>query len=385
MTGGIVLSIILGIAFMAAFYSARSVVFSGPDQYIFEGVVTMVACVMLTSVSFALLRMLSMQKKWEERLTVSTQKQDLMGTNKYALAILSFSAVFREGVETVILITGISQGNPESLPIPGIIGIFIGVVFGYFVCFTSRPINLKYFMIINSAIMFALGAGLFIYSIHEFQEADLFGPWKGVPYAYRPWQNQYIADFSKCCSSDKPSTDGSGKRKPTFFTLMRALFGYQAKPTRLEIIMYCGYWFLVISGLTYKVVKGTIWGVQAKAEVEDEAAAAAEAAALKLKGGDAEAGDADGTAPEQGGEGAELPDSAPVAKEEKEVLFSSLLARILLRLVAACTKPEVAQERAPLAGVAVEDVAAEGDAAAIEAADADAAAPAPASGDAVVA
>jgi high-affinity iron transporter len=274
----------------------------------------------------------------------------MQGTNKYTLAILSFSAVFREGVETVILITGISQGNPESLPIPGIIGIFLGVIFGYFVCFTSRPINLKYFMMINSAVMFALGAGLFIYSIHEFQEADLFGPWKGVPYVYRPWQNQYVADYRKCCNSDKPSTDGSGERKPTFFTLMRALFGYSAHPTRLEIIMYCGYWFLVLSLLGYKVAKGTVWGNKAGAKVSDDEAAAA---AAKGEGegegegkGDAETGEAgkgaaavaEGEVVAEGGAG------APAASgEEKEVLLSSFMARVLLRVVAACTRPDAAQ------------------------------------------
>jgi hypothetical protein len=125
MAGGIALSVILGIAFMSAFYSvrgggpplpaaraprapcrpgsparacrpaerapsrcavaasypqARSVVFAGDDSLIFEGVVTMVACVMLTSVSFALLRMLSMQRKWEERLTVSTKARRAKGS-----------------------------------------------------------------------------------------------------------------------------------------------------------------------------------------------------------------------------------------------------------------------------------------------------------------
>jgi high-affinity Fe2+/Pb2+ permease len=59
---------------------ARSVVFAGDDSLIFEGVVTMVACVMLTSVSFALLRMLSMQRKWEERLTVSTKARRARGS-----------------------------------------------------------------------------------------------------------------------------------------------------------------------------------------------------------------------------------------------------------------------------------------------------------------
>jgi high-affinity Fe2+/Pb2+ permease len=64
---------------------ARSVVFAGDDSLIFEGVVTMVACVMLTSVSFALLRMLSMQRKWEERLTVSTKARATLAQRARAM------------------------------------------------------------------------------------------------------------------------------------------------------------------------------------------------------------------------------------------------------------------------------------------------------------
>jgi FTR1 family protein len=140
---GIALSIILGIAFMAAYYSAKNVVFSKPDELVFEGSVSVVAAAFVTSVAFAMLRMYSMQRKWEARLDKSINSLEMTGSNKYALFILAFSAVFREGVETVLLITGISRGNPESLPIPGFLGIFLGVVFGYFIAFGSRPINLK--------------------------------------------------------------------------------------------------------------------------------------------------------------------------------------------------------------------------------------------------
>jgi FTR1 family protein len=122
---------------------AKSVVFEADDQHNFEGCVSIVASAFVTMVAFAMLRMYSMQKKWEQRLDKSITSLEMTGRNRYALFILAFSAVFREGVETVLLITGISRGNPESLPIPGLLGIFIGVIFGYFVAFGSRPINLK--------------------------------------------------------------------------------------------------------------------------------------------------------------------------------------------------------------------------------------------------
>lgn len=191
-------------------------------------------------------------------------------------------------------------------------------------------------MIFNSFLLFAIGDGIFIYGMHEFQENGAFGAWfytyRGerfpLPSEYRPWINQYLADFSKCCSSDKPAVDGNGQ-KPTFFTILRAIFGYQAKPTRLEIICYCGYWGAVILLLGYKASKGTLWGKQPAAaptkSVDDGDAEEAGIKEVSASGSDADAADA---AP------------APGAKEEKEELFSSAVARLLLRLTAGCTRPE---------------------------------------------
>ena len=195
-------------------------------------------------------------------------------------------------------------------------------------------------MIFNSFLLFAIGDGIFIYGMHEFQENGAFGAWfytyRGVRYPLpdrmRPWINQYLADFSKCCSSDKPAVDGNGQ-KPTFFTLLRAVFGYQAKPTRLEIICYCCYWGAVMVVLGYKASKGTLWGkhpapshaVEPKSvEDSDEESGTALAAEASAAGGDDVA-----AAP-----------AAPAKEEQKEELFSSVVARLLLRLTAGCTRPE---------------------------------------------
>jgi hypothetical protein len=210
-------------------------------------------------------------------------------------------------------------------------------------------------MIFNSFLLFAIGDGIFIYGMHEFQENGAFGAWfytyKGerypLPSALRPWINQYLADFSKCCNSDKPAVDGNGQ-KPTFFTLLRAIFGYQAKPTRLEIICYCCYWGLVMMIVGYKASKGTLWG---KKEEEEELPPA------KIM---ETSSDEEGAPAEAGAEGDAAKPATPAkaAKEEKEELFSSLAARILLRLTAGCTKPQAE----PLQEVQAEQPAGEGDA-----------------------
>ena len=195
-------------------------------------------------------------------------------------------------------------------------------------------------MIFNSFLLFAIGDGIFIYGMHEFQENGAFGAWfytyRGVRYPLpdrlRPWINQYLADFSKCCSSDKPAVDGNGQ-KPTFFTLLRAVFGYQAKPTRLEIICYCCYWGAVILLLAYKASKGTLWGKHPapSSDLEPKSVDCSDE-----ERGAALAAEAGGIADD---EVAAAP-AAPAKEEQKEELFSSAVARLLLRLTAGCTRPE---------------------------------------------
>ena len=232
-------------------------------------------------------------------------------------------------------------------------------------------------MIFNSFLLFAIGDGIFIYGMHEFQENGSFGAWfytyKGTRYplpdAYRPWINQYLADFSKCCNSDKPAVDGNGQ-KPTFFTLLRAIFGYQAKPTRLEIICYCCYWGLVMMVVGYKASKGTLWGKAPPAE-EAPPGKVMETSSDE-EGGGAEAGaEGDGAAPAAQGDAPATP-AKKAEKEEKEELFSSLVARILLRLTAGCTRPEAeplqeVQAEQPAAGEGDAEAAARGESIAAQA------------------
>ena len=248
----------------------------------------LVACVMITVVAFAMLRMLYLHLKWQAKLEAATQQQ---GQNKYALFLVAFTAVFREGVEAVIFITGVSQANPEAIPIPGLLGIVVGTVFSYIVFFGSKPVDIRWFMYITSFIMFAIGAGLLSRGIHEFQEMGAFGYYgeeegeaseessgssdttyvaEEVPPPLS-WANVKLGDFTACCSAEDDST--------SFYALLRAIFGYSDAPTRLEIITYMLYWGYVMLALAYKAWRGTLWGKFAPKAGGESSAELAELAA----------------------------------------------------------------------------------------------------------
>ena len=267
------------------------------------------ACAMITPVSFAMLRMMSIYGKWQERLKNRLERpaevldavgavdaetpsevqsedrleSDVMTTlsdsDRYALFLMAFTATLREGVEAVVFIVGVSQGNPTSIPIPGCLGLILGALFSWFVFFGAKPINITPFMYCTALVMFAIGAGLLSRAMHAFQMAGYFGSMGnrlGPDYAdysysaveYSPalvpeqpaWVNVALGHFRGCCAANGSNT--------SFFSVLRAIFGYSDRPTRLEIIAYVGYWGYVLASLALKWRAGTLYGKFAAPAVE---------------------------------------------------------------------------------------------------------------------
>ena len=51
--------------------------------------------------------------------------------------LLAFSTTLREGIESVIFLTGVSAGiDPRSIPIAGIVGIMLGLAVGIILYYT---------------------------------------------------------------------------------------------------------------------------------------------------------------------------------------------------------------------------------------------------------
>jgi hypothetical protein len=58
-------------------------------------------------------------------------------TGWWQMALLAFTTTFREGLESVIFLTGVSAGiDPKSIPIAGLVGIALGVAVGMILFYT---------------------------------------------------------------------------------------------------------------------------------------------------------------------------------------------------------------------------------------------------------
>jgi high-affinity iron transporter len=214
---GLITSCIPGIIFLACYYKLKKDYWSKHEE-IFEAVMMFIACIMVTIVSVSMGGILYLREKWELKLSKSNN-----------FFYVCFISVFRESIEAFILLTGISQANPQSLPIPGIVGILLGILLCYLmnICSEKTINNFTYFIYFFSFLLYAIGAGLFSRAFHELEEVGLID---------NKVLNKQLANFKKCCNSKGES----------FFALLKAIFGYSDSPTVLIILTYVGYWFLVI-------------------------------------------------------------------------------------------------------------------------------------------
>jgi high-affinity iron transporter len=86
----------------------------------------------------AILRISTLQKKWKIKIAQSMAAEKAVGiaakSRKYAMFILPFVTVLREGLEAVVFIGGVGLSEPaSSIPLAVVVGIVCGSSVGYFI------------------------------------------------------------------------------------------------------------------------------------------------------------------------------------------------------------------------------------------------------------
>lgn len=192
-------------------------------EALFEGFAIILAVFVLTSMIFWMMRASkSIKIHVQQRLD-----SILSGSQMFGLAALSFLVVFREGVETALLMFGAGAQTTAFEAVLGVsIGLVVAGIIGVGIVRASWRINLKRFFQITGLALVIIAAGLFATGIHELQEG--FG-WAvgGTP----------VYDLSQVFPS--------GEANPIGY-LLRGIVGYSAVPTVLEVAAYLGYWAFVV-------------------------------------------------------------------------------------------------------------------------------------------
>lgn len=235
---GVAISLAAGVALAIVFYVRGDQLFDGSAAAIFEGATYSLAVVLLT---WMIVWMAAMGRRLRATMEASVERA-LDAGGGWRLATLALVQVAREGIETVIFMTG-AAGGPRghsgtgwrSIPLPAVAALALGVAASVATFQGLLALDVTRLLVLSSGVLVAFAAGLTSRAAHEFQEADLFGGYEGLAQAERPWWNQHLWDMSGCCN-DKSNA---------FFGLARALFGYADSPTFVEMIAYLAYWVVI--------------------------------------------------------------------------------------------------------------------------------------------
>ncbi|MHA1255423.1 MAG: FTR1 family iron permease [Promethearchaeota archaeon] len=218
----IIASVIFAIIFTTLFGG-----FTGTLEEIFEGVTFIISGIFIvTLVLWVSKEGPKMRQTLEKKVEQSIQKDKLL-----SLTILSFVIIIREGIELVLLLTGatsIGSLDPSAVIVGSLIGLGLSLIIGILIFFGVKTINLTVFFKVTNIILILFAAGLITYGIHELIEAGIVNP-----IISEVWNIKHI--LPENFPDDNPTT-------PEWLeitgSLLKVLFGYNANPSLLEIIVY---------------------------------------------------------------------------------------------------------------------------------------------------
>jgi len=230
---GLAVALLIGAIFIIVFYVVKKDLWEDSEPA-WEGSFSLIASVVITLMSLSMVRVQQWRSKWENKLRDATEQylERHERGNKWALILLPFTVVLREGVESIVFMAGIGFSNPASgLPIPVITGIITGFLIGYIIYKGSHKLSLKLFFGFTTVLLLFIAAGLFSTSIHELQEAT------GT-------HEQVIWEL-ECCN---PSTNH-------FWAIIKTLFGWRNEATVGTTVGYFVYWLVVGLSALFLVYK----------------------------------------------------------------------------------------------------------------------------------
>jgi high-affinity iron transporter len=139
----------------------------------------------------------------------------------FALALVAFLAVGREGLETALFLWPALQSAGSGVG-PGLgasLGITTAVVIGWLLYRRSVSLNLATFFKITGAGLVVVAAGVLAYGIHDLQEADILPGLQALAFDVSRWV---------------PPSSWYG-------TLLKGIFNFSPASTWLEVAAYLAY------------------------------------------------------------------------------------------------------------------------------------------------
>jgi high-affinity iron transporter len=194
------------------------------QQELFEGLVGLLATVILTSMVFWMKKAArSIKAEIHDSIDSALGAHDRQGL---ALIGMVFFAVGREGLESVFFLLAIvEQSHGWAVPIGAVLGLASAIGVGFAIYYGGVKLDMRRFFRWTGVFIIFVAAGLLATSLRAFHEA---GVWNGL--------QKVVFDFSDVLPQDS-----------VLGTLLSGFFGYQEAPTIGEIALYLAFLIPVLS------------------------------------------------------------------------------------------------------------------------------------------
>ena len=146
------------------------------------------------------------------------------GNRLWVVGLIAFTAVFREGAETVLFLWGIvaQSGGGWGNAIGGVAGVACAAAIGWAIFRGGQRLSLTRFFSVTTIFIMLLAAGLLSSAVARLQGMGL------LPLSEPLWNTSWLL-------SDGSLAGG----------FLSGLIGYRAQPTLLEVCVYVAYVILV--------------------------------------------------------------------------------------------------------------------------------------------
>ncbi|KAI1826941.1 iron permease FTR1/Fip1/EfeU [Xylaria intraflava] len=262
---GFLLCLIVAGGIIGAFYTLGHDAWdNNEDSY--EGAFALVAAIIISFVGVALLRVGKLQEKWRVKLAKAIEAPLVRGgprtgwlkrfAEKYAMFVLPFITVLREGIEAIVFIAGVSFSAPAtSVPLPVVVGLLVGSAVGYLLYKGGASTRLQFFLVLSTCLLYLVGAGLFSRSVWFLENQQWNKVVGGDAAELGSGPGSYDIDKSvwhvNCCNPEAGGGSGWG--------ILNAIFGWTNSATYGSVIAYNVYWIAIMVALgimRYRELKG---------------------------------------------------------------------------------------------------------------------------------
>ncbi|KAG0055292.1 hypothetical protein BGZ83_009050 [Gryganskiella cystojenkinii] len=248
---GLVISLAIGAAFIVVWNKYGHNLWASSEG-IWEGSFSLLAVVMITIMGVAMLRTTQIQEKWKGKLSKAMDDEAERGlgnsSRRYALFILPFITVLREGLEAIVFIGGVTfSEQARAIPAAVVVGIFCGLLVGYIMYRGGNMLKLHRFFVVSTCVLLIVAAGLVAKAIAAFE----MNAWDRLIDAQSDDTGSYDPRVNvwglTCCDPNNNNAGG--------WQLLNALVGWSNVASIGTIVGYICYWFVVIGWLVFMKIR----------------------------------------------------------------------------------------------------------------------------------